>query len=60
MTASDLCRVLDDLAELGVQTQVVTHLGDEPDEDDRRDMRRLAERFGLTPPPPYDETRSRA
>jgi len=42
-----------------LDTQVATHGGYEPDDGDRQNMRRLATRFGLTLPPPYDETRSR-
>jgi lincosamide nucleotidyltransferase A/C/D/E len=42
-----------------VETQVATHQGYEPDLNDSEDMRRLAERFGLSLRPPYGETRSR-
>ena len=42
-----------------VETQVAIHLGYPPDDDDHADMQRLAERFGLTLPPPYDVPISR-
>lgn len=38
------------------QCQIAAHLGYEPDEDDRADVRRLAERFNLEPPGPYRPT----
>lgn len=39
---------------LAATTQLLCHLGYEPDENDRRDMRLLRDRCGLTLPPPYD------
>lgn len=38
---------------VALETQLLCHLGYEPDDDDRADMRRLAERFGVALPPPY-------
>jgi lincosamide nucleotidyltransferase A/C/D/E len=44
---------------LSAATQVLCHLGYEPDAQDRRDMRLLHERLGVPLPPPYaDETGS--
>lgn len=37
-----------------VHTQVRCHTGYEPTAEDRADMARLGERFGLTLPPPYE------
>ena len=39
---------------LAAELQVRHHSGYEPDADDRHDMQRLAERFGLELAPPYD------
>ncbi len=36
-----------------VETEIASHLGYEPDENDFRDMRALAERFGCVLSPPY-------
>jgi len=40
---------------LGPQTQLLCHLGYEPDDTDRHDVRLLAARFGLELPKPYRE-----
>ena len=42
---------------LTAEIQLLCHLGYEPDETDRQDMTRLAVRFGLTLPPPFDHHR---
>lgn len=39
---------------LAPELQVCHHLGYQPDADDHHDMHRLAERFQLALPPPYD------
>jgi lincosamide nucleotidyltransferase A/C/D/E len=40
---------------MSVSGQILGHVGYEPDEQDRRDMRRLRERFEFDVPPPYTE-----
>jgi lincosamide nucleotidyltransferase A/C/D/E len=40
---------------LTAETQVLTHLGYDPDATDWHDMLALRDRFGLTLPPPYAE-----
>lgn len=40
---------------LSAATQVLCHLGYEPDAQDRRDMRLLHERLGVPLPPPYTD-----
>jgi lincosamide nucleotidyltransferase A/C/D/E len=39
---------------VAVESQLRCHLGYQPDDDDRADMRRLSERYGIALPPPYD------
>jgi lincosamide nucleotidyltransferase A/C/D/E len=41
------------LHSVSAATQLLCHLGYQPDADDRADMQRLACRFGLALPPPY-------
>jgi lincosamide nucleotidyltransferase A/C/D/E len=42
-----------------VETQIASHLGYEPHEDDLADMRALADKFGVELPPPYTPPGSR-
>jgi lincosamide nucleotidyltransferase A/C/D/E len=39
---------------MSIQGQILGHLGYEPDDQDRQDMRLLRERFGCVLPAPYD------
>jgi lincosamide nucleotidyltransferase A/C/D/E len=53
---SGIGRVADRLVPcLTAEVQVLCHLGYEPDETDRRDMRALRERFGVAMPAPYGD-----
>lgn len=38
---------------LSAETQLLCHLGYEPDDTDQQDMRALARRFGMALPPPF-------
>jgi hypothetical protein len=51
MTAADVREVITTLARAGIPFWL--HRGYEPSERDREDVRALAERFRLEPPPTY-------
>jgi hypothetical protein len=42
-----------------LETQIASHLGYEPDGEDRADMRALAETFGCALPQPYADVNGR-
>jgi hypothetical protein len=49
-----------DVACGSLETQIRSHLGYEPDDEDRADMQALAESFGCELPEPYAEVTDRS